>query len=546
MVRFLEKFDIDFVQLKALSQASLKLDFRRPVTAMSRGRKPRSAFWYTLISYLFISLAIAAGVFKITDVPAYSFVILTVSMVMMAMAVIIEFHEIILNPLDADILGSRPVSSRTFFVSRVANLFFYVTVMGFALTLVPAVMGIWVKGSSWAFALVFLLTSWLANLNVAAYMILFYTLLVKLVNYDRLKDILAYVQMALTFILVLGYQFIPHLSEKTEAGHLIFRFEHLWNFLVPPAWFAGLTSVFFSTKDFWMLSLGTLAVVSTAIFLLIAFRNISLEYAGYLQKMSEKAQRFEKVIQEKSRPRKATGGRKFRWIRPGEEEVGYELTAKYLRRDRTLRTRIFPSFGIPLAMLAFFLWEGSLSDPFYNVKGYGAIFPLVFLVYVVFFFYEIISTSENWKGSWIFWSAPIRKPSGLFWGAAKLFLLRYMVPFFVLVWLILLLKMPPLHAFWVTFFNFVVSLVYFMFLALFNTKYPLSRPFERGQSNMRFLITVLFVPVFVVAAGLEYVVFRFPRYFFPGLVILLLVLFVLWKWADYLMDLRLTKLEYHG
>ncbi len=525
------------------------MDFRRPMAAgisTARKKKPRSAFWYTLISYFFISLAMAGGVFKVTDVPAYSFVILTITMVMMAMAVIIEFHEIILNPLDADILAWRPISSRTFFASRVANLFFYITAMGLSLTLLPAIFGIWVKGSSWAFAPIFLIVGWLANLNVAAYMILFYTLLIKLVNYERLKDFMAYIQMALTFLLVIGYQFIPKLSEKVEPGHLIFQFEHAWNYLIPPAWFAGLTALFFGKIDFQMLMLALLAVISTIFFLGVAFRNISLEYAGYLQKMTEKSRYIETVVREKARPQKAATGKRLRWIRPGEEEVGYELTAKYIRRDRTLRTRLFPSFGIPLAMLAFFLWEGSLTDPFYNVKGYEAIFPLVFLVYVVFFFYEIISTSENWKASWIFWSAPVQKPSGLFWGAAKLFLLRYLVPFFVLVWAILLLKISPVHALWVTLFNFVVSLDYFMFLALFNTKYPLSRPFERGQSNMRFLITVLFIPVFAVAGGVEYFVFRFPSYFFPALIILLLALVILWKWADYLMDLRLEKLEYTG
>ncbi len=546
MANFWQKYDIDFIQLKALFQASLKIDFRRSATALSQKKKPRSAFWYTLISYFFISLAMAAGIFKVTDVPAFAFIILTIAMVMMAMAVIIEFHEIILNPLDADILGSRPVSSRTFFASRVANLFFYITTMGLALTLFPAVLGIWVKGSSWAFAPVFLISGWLANLNVAAWMILFYTLLIKLVNYERLKDIMAYVQMALTFILVLGYQFIPRLSEKMEPGHLAFQFEHAWNYLLPPAWFAGLTSVFLGKTDLQLLLLALLAVGSTGILLVVAFRNISLEYAGYLQKVSEKSRQFEKVVREKSRPKKGTTGKGLRWIRPGEEEVGYELTAKYMRRDRTLRTRLFPSFGIPLAMLAFFLWEGSLTDPFYNVKGYEAIFPLVFLVYVVFFFYEIISTSENWKGSWIYWSAPVQKPSGIFWGAAKFFLLRYLVPFFILVWAILLIRMSPLHALWVTLFNFVVSLDYFMFLALFNTKYPLSRPFERGQSNMRFLITVLFIPIFVIAGGLEYVVFRFPKFFVPSFVVLLVALIILWKWAEYLMDMRLAKLEYAG
>ncbi|NOY79238.1 MAG: hypothetical protein GXO76_15405 [Calditrichaeota bacterium] len=547
--RILQKYMIDPLQVKALFIASLKLDFRKSTLGrgLSSGRSSKkSTFLYTILSYFFISIMMAVGIFKVTDVASYSFLILTISMVMLAMAIIIEFHEIIINPLDADILGHRPITSRTFFVARLANLFFYITIMGASLTLLPAVLGVWVKGSHWTFAPLFLAVSWMANLSTAAYMILFYTLLVKWVNYDRLKDILAYVQMALTFILVIGYQFIPRMSEHIQPGHIAFQFKNIWNFLVPPAWFAGLTAGFYSGFDSHMVFLSLLAIGSTAILLTLAFRNISLEYASYLQKISSQTERFEK-----EHPRRKLAGRSqwrrwFRWVRSGEEEFGFELTATYLKRDRTLRTRLFPSFGIPLAMLAFFLFEGSLSDPFKGVNGFETIFPLIFLVYVVFFFYEIISTSENWQGAWIFWVAPIEKPSALFWGGAKLFLIRYIIPFFTFVFLILMTQIPPWHAFLVTLLNGIIALVYFMFLALFNTKYPLSQPFERGQSNMRFLMTVLFIPVFVVGGGVEYLAFRFSQYFLPLLLVLLVILVILWKWADYLMDQRLRKLEFSG
>ena len=488
----------------------------------------------------------ALGIFKVTDVASYSFLILTISMVMLAMAVIIEFHEIIINPLDADILAHRPISSRTFFVARLANLFFYITIMGASLTLLPAVLGVWVKGSNWTFAPLFLFISWTANLSTAAYMILFYTLLVKWLNYDRLKDILAYIQMALTFVLVIGYQFIPRMSERIQPGHIAFQFENTWNFLVPPAWFAGLTAGFYSGFSTHLALLSLLAIASTAIILTLAFRNISLEYAAYLQKISTRVERFERNQPRREKIKRIQNSGRFRWVRPGEEELGYQLTATYLKRDRTLRTRLFPSFGIPLAMLAFFLFEGSLTDPFQNVNGFETIFPLIFLVYVVFFFYEIISTSENWQGSWIYWTAPIEKPSAIFWGGAKLFLFKYIVPFFSLVFLILVTQMPPWHAFLVTLLNVIISLDYFMFLALFNTKYPLSRPFERGQSNMRFLMTVLFIPVFAIGGGIEYLAFRFSQYFLLLSIILLVLLIILWKWADYLMDQRLGKLEYLG
>ncbi|GBD94848.1 hypothetical protein BMS3Abin05_02464 [bacterium BMS3Abin05] len=541
--KLLQKYAIDPIQLKALFVASLKMDFRKKGFS-PKGRSQKATFWYTILSYGMISIFLAAGVFKVTDVASYSFLILTVSMLMMAMAIIIEFHEIIVNPLDADILSHRPISSRTFFIARLANLFFYVTTMGAALTLVPAVIGIWVKGSHWSFFPLFFTISWLANLSAAAYMILLYTFLIKIVNYDRLKDILAYIQIAFTFLMILGYQFVPRMSEHIQSGQIAFAFKSAWNFVIPSAWFTGLMAGMMSGFSLHFLALSVMAIGSTIILLMIAFRNISLQYAGYLQKISEKTERFEKTPKQRIRTVAAKKRWRFGWIKPGEEEIGYELTARYLRRDRTLRTRLFPSFGIPLAMLVFFLYDGSLKDPFSNTAGFNTIFPLIFLVYVAFFFHEIISTCENWSASWIYWSAPVQKPAGIFWGGAKLFLSRYVLIYFLIILAILTIKMSLVHAFWVTLINAVIFLDYFLFLALFNSHYPLSRPFERGQSNMRFLFSMLLLPVFVFGGGLEYLVFRFPEFLLPAILILLAVFFILWKWADHLIDQRLKKLEY--
>jgi len=64
-------------------------------------------------------------------------VILTYTMVMTAMLVLIDFSAVVVSPDDFAVLGYQPVTSRTYFITRLTNVLIYATIVTMALGLIP-------------------------------------------------------------------------------------------------------------------------------------------------------------------------------------------------------------------------------------------------------------------------------------------------------------------------------------------------------------------------------------------------------------------------
>jgi len=541
---FFRKIGADYHQFKGLLRASLKMDFRQSRVAGGR-RSSRSALLHTVLFYFIMSIVFSLSIFPRSDVFGYSFLMLAMSMVMMAFAVVIEFHEIVIHPDDSEILGSRPISSRTYFLAKMANLLFYITILGASLNLVPSVVGIGVAGSRFYFPVVYFLVSWAANLTTAAFIVLLYAFLVKSLPFERVRDVLSYVQIAFTFVLIFSYQFVPRIFQPGESGAGLLDLRGLWNLFAPPAWFASFVALAVGQSGGQMAHLSSLALVGGVLVLSTAFRNISLEYARYISELSTA------VGSAQETERKGEGLRgnlieriKCWFVRDPIERAGFELVSRYLKRDRTLRMRIFPAFGFPLAMLALYIYQGQFSDPFSMEKPFGTIFPLVFLVYVAFFFHFILPTCDDWRAAWLYWVVPLESPGKIYWGAIKAIILVYVLPFFILLTAIFSLKMSLAHALLVSCLNLLLFLTYYAFLSLFAKDLPLSRKFERGRSNVRFVFTLIIFPVFMVGGALEYVAFKVPNlmpFIMGGL--LLLALF-LWRGVQAVLNRRLAGREF--
>ena len=107
-----------------------------------------------------------------------------------------------------------------------------------------------------------------------------------------------------------------------------------------------------------MMTLGSAATVIAA-----ALSLISLDYS---RRISELATTSPDVVDEERGNRVATRlglvGRAF--CRTDEERAGFDLMGRYMHRDRKLRMRIYPAFGLPLAVYLFGLVTKSFSDPF--------------------------------------------------------------------------------------------------------------------------------------------------------------------------------------
>jgi len=539
--RIFDLLQVDYLQFRILLKIHVKLDFRsqqQKSTTQVNTKKYR--FFLSLIFYLIPSLIIAIFCVERSNLFGFSFLTIALSMIFIALAIIIEFNEIILNPDDSEILSFRPISSRTYFWVKMANLLFYVTLIGLALNIPPAFVGLAFAETSWTFPLVYFCVGWITQVTVASFVIILYTFLVKIFNFERLKDILAYVQVIFTFIIFVGYQFLIRLTSHIEAT---IELEASWNFFTPPAWFGSILTIIYSESSLSLFFMAGLAVLFTVITILFAFRNLSLDYAYLIYKISESARLKEKDEVRKEKSTRFSFNIKSWLVKNKYEQFGYDIVSKYLRRSRTLRTRIYPSFAMPLVIMGFFILDGDFQDPFLPGVGFTSLMPFLFLVWVAVFFYQLIPTSDDWKASWIYHVIPIESYAKIHWGSVKAVLLKYITPYFIFVFAVLSFLMPIWHAFLACLFNFVFFICYYIFMTFFLRNLPLSKKYERGQSNTRFMMMFVLFPIFALGAPLEYLVFQHPIFLPFGFLILIIVGVVSAKVSGKRLNERIQKSE---
>lgn len=530
---------IDYRQFCILLKFHIKLDFRnhRQKSSSQTGWK-KFSYLLTLILYFIPSLLIAGLGVKHTNLFGFSLMTIALSMIFIILAIIIEFNEIIVNPDDAEILTFRPISSRTYFWVKMANLFFYVTTMGLALNIPPAIIGLLFPETGWTFTVLYLCVGWIAQITIASFVIILYSLLIRIFDYQRLKDVLAYTQLLFTFIIFVGYQFMIRLSSKIENN---FNLEAYWNIITPPAWYGSIIVLFHNSADLRMFMLSIAAFLFTVFTFVFAFRNLSMDYAQSIYKLSESSRTREKV--HSSATKKSSFILRGWLVKDNYEKVGYDLVSKYLRRSRSLRTRIFPSFAMPLVILGLMILDGEFQDPFLPGVGFQTFMPMLFLVWVAVFFFQLIPISDDWKASWIYHVTPIENFEKIYWGCLKAVIAKYITPYFLFVLIVLSTQMSIWHSFLVCFFNYIFFISYYIFMTFFLGNLPLSKKFERGQSNTRFMLTFVLLPLFVVGGILEYAVFQKPFLYPPGLLFLMVFGWISAKYSGRRFNNKIRKQE---
>ncbi len=538
----------DLGQVKTLLLTSLKIDFRSGAAGLAMGKKKdRVFFWAVLFPNLLMSLFFSLTLFKKTDIASFCLILLSLSMLMTAMNVLVVFLEVIIDPLDADILGHLPVSSRTFFLARLANLLFYVTLIGFSWIFIPSLFGASIEGSGPAFIPVFLLISWLAQIAAALFIVLIFTFLLSRMNLERTKDILTYFQLAMLFLIIGLYQILPRGLELTGKERVTFSFGHPWSFLLPPAWFAGLISGVMKGFDGPKVVHGCLALGTLALLWFLGTRKLSLEYAATLRRTAEAKGKKENSIGFLS-----AKGNLFARIRSllrgsGPEGVGFDLAAWYFKRDRKARGGLLAGFIIPIPFIALSLLKGEFKDPFTVQPHISTLGSFAFLSFPGIYFHFSLYSTEDWKASWIFWASPIKNPSGLYRGALRLFVAGYIVPFFGLFFIFLCFFLPPFHAFPVTLINFAFVLDLTAFSSLFARDYPFSHEPKKIKSALK--ITYLMystLALFFVFGVAEYLAYTRPA-LYPFILLSSIGFFFLLRFlGDSRMERALKKSEYYG
>ncbi len=451
------------------------------------------ALFSVLLMYMVSGLVIGFFVFVHADVFFFSLIASSYTFALIALAVITESGNVIFNDSEPDIIGHLPITSRTLFAAKTLNLFLFALLLSAAVNFFPTIFGIWATDSSLLFIFAHIVSSFLVSVFATVLVVTSYGLLMRYVDKEKFNNIIAYAQTALTIIFILSYQLLPRLMERFESNFAEVSDKYVYYFLVyPPAWFSGLTLVLMGKVNGFSLALAAIGLLMSGVVGFIALRKIATGYSSFVSRLafdsSPTVDSKAKIFRSKRALNRAGKLARIKtlWLRNPVERAVFDLVSSYIKRDREIKVRLYPTFAYFIIFPFLGLFSNEFSDPFFNNSYAFALLGGAMIAFVMMSAIEVLLFSEHYTAAYIFRVAPIKSLSYIHRGLRKAAFLYFAIPgatilflFYSIIW------RNPWHATLIIAPWIIIAPSFAMFSFLRREIVPLSRKYQKGQQSAR-------------------------------------------------------------
>ncbi|MDE0038966.1 MAG: hypothetical protein OXU77_15655 [Gammaproteobacteria bacterium] len=400
--RGVEAVGADYHQWRVLTRAMLKVDMRSTSPLQVGDRPQRDGVGLTFFFvHGFTGVAAAVVVAFVPDLFGGTMIAMSIIMVLLATALLTDYQTVVSSPADFEVLGYQPISSRTYFLSRLTNLMFYAGLIG-VLTGGPSLLVVFVKYGGLALA------GWLIALATAVFWVVLivttgYAAMLHVVPPDRLKRGLGYLQLLTSTAVYGSFFLLPLLIGGRIAVSFVVEASP-WLLLYPPVWFACLPRIATGSLDILdgfslLIVVGSIAVMAG-----MARGRLSLAYT----------ERLGALLSSGTRPRRKTGMARRRRIPrwrarlPPELAIMATLIRAQFRHDMRFRMVVLSAFPLALCMLAvpFLRQLESAADEIGldATMAMGLVHLSTILLPLTLL--DNLRYSESFRASWIFFSTP--------------------------------------------------------------------------------------------------------------------------------------------
>lgn len=527
-----QRFGVDYQVMRKILQIKFLMDRRRIPTIFAQNankkgyeKKERNQYLNSLWIYVIFSL------FMIPFIVLGDNLIFQMSLVygmitfMVMTSMISDFSSVLLDIRDRNILLTKPIDRKTINAAKFVHILSYLSLLTLAISGIPLLVGLFRHGV--VFFLVSAVNIILLDIFIVVLTALFYILILKFFDGEKLKDIINYVQIFFSFAIMIGYQF---LSRSFELVHLSISLDPAWwQLFIFPLWYGTIVELAVNGGfQSYHLLLAGLGIIVPLLSLWLYIRAVP-SFENNLQKLTYHGKAKEKK-------QNLLNERLTKMICPAKEERAfYRFAGVMLRNERDFKLKVYPSLGFSIVIPFIFLINvfGVNHDGFpdyANSKSYlNMYFSLIIVPQVVL----MLRFSGKYKGAWIYKAAPIRDLHPIFSGTMKAFLFKLYLPVYLLLSIVFIylfgIRILPdvilvfIHA-------CIYAVVCFLLL---KKSIPFSQSFDAySQGNSG----ILFGLIFIVAlfAGLHYVSTLIPFGIYVYLLIAAAVLYLLWKKAFHL------------
>lgn len=493
-----KRFGVDNRQLEIILFTKLTMDDRRPLAigGQKTGKASKYSTWLTMAALVFTGLFLAF--FLAVRQPYLGHTIyFSAFMIMLAVTLISDFTNVLIDVRDNYIILPRPVNDATFTFSRILHILIHVSKLAIALSLAGLIFCT-VKEGVFS-ALIFLFEVAISTVLSIFMVNIIYLLVLKFSSPGRFKDFISYFQVAFSMVIFALYYSLPKLMQSSVLDNIDILSNKAF-YILPPVWIASLHEVSkaSATVDNLAYLLSAAAITAPFVCLFLIVRVLAPGFNNKLGAISGSGEKSGNPV--KTRPTNNFMSRIANLAAPHHvENAGFRLTWLLTSRFRDFRVKVYPSFAyVPVYFIYFGFFSGrqenSFSERWEEAKSGNMYILLAYITgFVLISVLQHVSHSEKYKASWIYFTTSHNQPGRLLGGMYKAVAIKYFFPYFVIV-SAFSLSFWGLRVFNDLLLAFSVSLIYGLLNALFLVKgFPFSKPPMIKANSKIFVAFILMI-----------------------------------------------------
>ena len=517
------KIGVDYPVMRQILQVKLLMDERKVPTFYNQSAKKKDkdqkygyikSLWiYVLIGLILIPFMGFGENYLFSMSIAYAIIIF-----MIMTTLISEFSSVLLDVRDRTILSTKPISDKTVNAAKFMHILIYLSYLTIAITGIPVIVSFINQGI--LFGVITIVEILLINVFVVVLTAMFYIVILRFFDGEKLKDLINYVQIGLTLAMMIGYQFLVRSFELVDLN-ITFEFQW-WSIFLIPMWFAAPYELLLNGN--WSL----LPILFSILSVVVPFVSIWL----YIKLIPTFERNLQKLLStSKSKKEKKNRLKDFLLsliCYTNDERAFYRFASLMMKQEREFKLKVYPSLGFAFVIpFIFIINNARFEDIDYSVSmGYLNIY---FSMLIIPTSVLMLGHASNYKAAWIYQIFPIKDLGSLQKGSLKAFLIKLFIP----VYLVLSVVFCFIYGTRIVPDLLVVLVTSWIFTCIcyigYGRKIPFTQPFNEIGDSQGWKSLVLMIPVAILAGIHYFMVSQFTYGAIIYLFVLVILNVIVWK-----------------
>ena len=512
------KLGIDYAIMRQILQIKLMMDERKVPTIFNQNKKDqknsyfKSLWIYALYGLVLIFFMGFGHNYQFQMSIAYGMIIFIIMTTLIS-----DFSSVLLDVRDRSILSTKPITAKTINAAKILHILIYLTYLTVALTAIPLIVSLFTQGI--VFFLLTILELIFINIFIVVLTSILYIVILRFFDGEKLKDIINYVQIGLSLVLMIGYQVLIRSFEFVNF-EMVVSFKW-WSIFILPMWFAAPYELILNSNT------SLVTIICTIFSVIVPLIAIGL-YIKLIPTFERNLQKLLNTSKAKREKRNRLKDYLLTLIcRTSEERTFYRFASLMMKQEREFKLKVYPALGFSFIVPFIFIYN-SIQDENVDFSTSLSYLNIYFSMLIIPSAVVMLGHSAKYKAAWIYKVFPIQDYTYLQKGSLKAFLLKLYIPLYIVLSIIFSFIygqriIPDLLT------VLLASCFYTVICYMgFGNKMPFSKPFDEIGDGHTWKTLLLLIPL-AILVGLHFFATRITYGLVIYLIILLVINFITWR-----------------